>query len=192
MLRCAGVISRKALNSMNALNVTLCDREITIAPFTAAHSDGLKASCAKDQEIWHIYPVNMLDEGFEAQLKAFHGEEGWVRFALCNHGQVVGTTSYIHPDLSNGTVMIGGTYIEPSVRGTGFNTRVKKLMIDHAFRCGFWRVEFTVDTRNQRSQAALAKLGAQREGVLRQNRKTWTGYVRDTAVFSILKDDWAS
>jgi RimJ/RimL family protein N-acetyltransferase len=63
-------------------------------------------------------------------------------------------------------------------------------MLDHAFNCGAARVQFKVDTRNQRSQAAVAKLGAVREGVLRRDRLTWTGYIRDTVVFSILDHEW--
>ena len=176
---------------MAELETLLVDGEVRIEPFVARHVEGLRLACAQDKEIWEIYPVNMLDEGFEEQLKLFHGEDGWVRFAVCQGDKVVGTTSYIHPNLENGTVMIGGTYIEPSVRGTGFNRRVKVLMIDHAFACGFWRVEFSVDTRNARSMAALAKLGATHEGTLRRNRKTWTGHVRDTAMFSILREEWA-
>ena len=173
------------------LATLLVDGEVTVEPFAAQHVDGLREACAQDREIWEIYPVNMLDDGFEEQLKAFHGEEGWVRFALCHAGRVVGTSSYIHPSPENGTVMIGGTYIEPSVRGTDFNHRVKKLMIEHAFACGFWRIEFTVDTRNKRSMAAVQKLGAKHEGTLRRNRTTWTGYVRNTAVFGLLKEEWA-
>ena len=175
---------------MVELETPLVDGDVRLEPFVAGHVDGLRAACAQDREIWAIYPVNMLDNGFEEQLKAFHGEDGWVRFALCHGDKVVGTTSYIHPSLANGTVMIGGTYIEPSVRGTNFNRRTKVLMIDHAFACGYWRVEFSVDTRNVRSMAALKKLGATQEGVLRKNRTTWTGYVRDTAMFSILREEW--
>ncbi len=63
-------------------------------------------------------------------------------------------------------------------------------MLDHAFDCGAVRVQFRVDTRNRRSQAAVAKLGAVREGVLRQDRLTWTGYIRDTVVYSILAREW--
>jgi len=64
------------------------------------------------------------------------------------------------------------------------------LMLDHAFHCGAARVQFKVDTRNARSQAAVAKLGAVREGVLRRDRLTWTGYIRDIVVFSILDHEW--
>jgi RimJ/RimL family protein N-acetyltransferase len=63
-------------------------------------------------------------------------------------------------------------------------------MLARAFGCGFRRVEFRVDARNLRSQAAMAKIGAVREGLLRQDRITWTGHVRDTVLFSILADEW--
>jgi RimJ/RimL family protein N-acetyltransferase len=78
----------------------------------------------------------------------------------------------------------------PRVRGTGINARVKRLMIDRAIACGFHRIEFKVDTRNGRSMAAIAKLGAVNEGILRKNLVTWTGYRRDTAVYSILAEEW--
>jgi RimJ/RimL family protein N-acetyltransferase len=76
------------------------------------------------------------------------------------------------------------------VRGTGFNGRMKKLMVEHAFDCGFRRIEFRIDERNLRSQAAVAKLGAKREGLLRQDRVTWTGHLRSTCVFGLLREDW--
>jgi len=64
--------------------------------------------------------------------------------------------------------------------------------IDHAFASGFDRIEFTVDARNKRSCAAVLKLGATHEGTLRRNRITWTGYVRDTCVFGLLREEWES
>ena len=76
------------------------------------------------------------------------------------------------------------------VRGSGFNRRVKDMMLRRAFDCGFRRVEFRVDERNKRSQAAMTRLGAVREGLLCADRITWTGHVRDTVLFSILKDEW--
>ncbi len=65
-------------------------------------------------------------------------------------------------------------------------------MLSHAFDSGAVRVQFRVDTRNQRSQAAVAKLGAVREGILSRDRLTWTGYIRDTVYFSILDTEWPS
>jgi RimJ/RimL family protein N-acetyltransferase len=103
---------------------------------------------------------------------------------------VVGTTSYLAIDPTNHVLEIGGTFFAPSVRGTGFNTHVKHLMINRAIDSGFTRIELRADVRNKRSCAAIVKLGAVHEGTLRKNRITWTGHIRDTAVFSILADEW--
>ena len=175
---------------MAELAQELSDGDITLKLVTAEIYPRLKETFAKDTEIWAIYPVNLNDPDAEAQLAAFHGGEGWTHYAVLRGDEVVGTTSYIHPSPENGTVMIGGTYLQPDARGWGINRRMKTLMIDHAFACGFWRVEFTVDTRNTRSMAALERLGAKLEGIMRRNRRTWTGHVRDTAMFSILKEEW--
>lgn len=175
------------------LRVPLADGDVRLEPFTAGHVEGLRAACAADRDIWTIYPFSMLDEHFDTslvRLESFHATKGWVWFAVLNGGQVVGMTHYIDPQHANRTVEIGGTYYAPHVRGTGFNAVVKRLMICHALACGFARIEFRIDTRNARSMAAVEKLGAFREGVLRRNRVTWTGYVRDTAVYSILEDEW--
>ncbi len=64
-------------------------------------------------------------------------------------------------------------------------------MLSRAFLAGIRRVEFRVDSRNARSQAAMTKYGAVREGALRADRITWTGHVRDTVLFSILRSEWA-
>jgi RimJ/RimL family protein N-acetyltransferase len=99
-------------------------------------------------------------------------------------------SSFLGIDPSRQTLEIGGTYYRPHFRGTGFNRRVKDMMLRRAFGCGIRRVEFRVDARNARSQAAMKKLGAVREGVLRAHIVTWTGHVRDTVLFSILKEEW--
>lgn len=175
-----------------ALSRVLESDRVRIEPFAAHHVEPLRAACSEDREIWQIYPVNMLGEDFDEAMAAFHSLESWVRFAVfdASNGGLVGMSNYINPD-PFGVVEIGGTYISPRVRGIGFNAVMKKLMIEHAWACGFTKIEFRVDTRNTRSMAAVLKLGAQQEGVLRQNRVTWTGYRRDTAVFGLLRDEWA-
>ena len=177
---------------MAELAATLEQGPVRLESLSEHHLEPLRAACAEDQEIWDIYPVSMLDENFDKAIQAFHDTTNWVRFAVINSetDRVVGMTNFINPD-HFGVVEIGGTYIAPSVRGSGFNDVMKKLMIDHAFGCGFTRIEFRVDTRNKRSMAAVLKLGAQHEGTLRRNRITWTGYVRDTAVFGLLKEEWS-
>ena len=174
-----------------ALSATLEQGDVRLEPFEERHLEPLRMACAQDQEIWEIYPVNMLGDGFDEAMMRFHQLDSWVRFAVIDtrDGELVGCSNYIDPDIW-GVVEIGGTYIVPRVRGSEFNRTKKKLMIEHAFACGFHKIEWRVDTRNERSMAAVLKLGAQKEGVLRQNRVTWTGYRRDTAVFGMLKDEW--
>lgn len=174
-----------------ALSSVLENAPVRLEPLAERHIEPLRAACAQDREIWEIYPVNMLDN-FDEAMAAFHQLDSWVRFAVIDtrYDVLVGCSNYINPD-QFGVVEIGGTYLVPSVRGAGFNRVKKKLMIEHAFACGFHKIEWRVDTRNERSMAAVLKLGAKQEGILRQNRVTWTGYRRDTAVFGMLKDEWA-
>jgi RimJ/RimL family protein N-acetyltransferase len=180
-------------HSKERLRQNLISECLRLALFKPEHRGGLKTACAADPDIWDIYPHSMLDEHFEPAVQAMLSHPNRIVFAALARSEtaekVVGMTSFINPDV-HGVVEIGGTYIEPSVRGTGFNHAMKKLMIDHAFSCGYRRIEFRVDTRNQRSAAAVRKLGAQLDGVLRKNVVTWTGYVRDTYVFSLFEDEW--
>ena len=176
---------------MAELSVTLEEGSVRLEPLQERHLEPLRAACAEDQEIWDIYPVNMVGDDFDMAMRAFHDLKSWVQFAVINTktGKVVGMTNYINPD-QHGVVEIGGTYIAPSVRGIGFNDVMKKLLINHAFANGFRKVEFRVDLRNKRSQSAVLKLGARLEGTLRKNRVTWTGYQRDTCIFGLLKEEW--
>jgi RimJ/RimL family protein N-acetyltransferase len=178
---------------MDALIVELGEGNVRLELLGDAHVEPLRAACARDPDIWEIYPVSWVGPHFDEALEAaarFHGQGARVPFVVVQDGQVVGMTNYLGPDAANGVVEIGGTYIEPAVRGTGLNGVMKRLMIDHAFGAGFTRIEWRVDTRNARSMAAVLKLGATHEGTLRRNRVTWTGYVRDTAVFGLLRDEY--
>lgn len=179
--------------SIDRLAIPLAHGDVRLELLQPAHYDGLRAACAADPDIWEIFPVNMAGDDFDDVMTArerFHDAGKWINYAVFNADEVVGISSYIDPIERDGVVEIGGTYIAPSVRGTGFNTAIKKVMIDNALAAGFVRIEFRIDTRNARSMAAVAKLGATHEGTLRKNRVTWTGYVRDTAVFGLLADEW--
>ena len=158
--------------------------------FGEQHRDGLRAACAEDREIWEIYSLNFGPPDFDATIDSFSSRPNNRTFVLFDGDELAGMSSYISIDASRETLEIGGTYYRPSFRGTGFNRRVKDMMLRRAFDCGFRRVEFRVDARNKRSQAAMTKLGATREGVMRADRITWTGHVRDTVLFSILKEEW--
>ena len=106
-------------------------------------------------------------------------------------GQVVGTTTLGDFDEHREAAHIGWTGYDPRVWGTAVNPEAKLLLLAHAFEdCGFGRVKIQTDAVNQRSQAAIAKLGATREGVLRRHTRRADGSFRDTVVFSILRDEW--
>ncbi len=167
------------------------DEGIRLELVADAHREPLRAACAQDQDIWDVYPFSMIDEHFDPAFEVMMTAKYRIALTAYLDEVVVGTTSYLAIDPVNHLLEIGGTFFAPSVRGTGFNTHVKYLMINRAIACGFTRIELRADERNKRSCAAIAKLGAVKEGILRKNRVTWTGHVRDTAVFSILADEWA-
>ncbi len=176
--------------TMEGLRATLAADDVRLAPLASEHIEPLRAACAEDSEIWEIYPHSMLGPHFDAVIASRFGAPDWVTFAACRGDEVLGTTSYIRPDPVNGVVEIGGTYIAPRVRASGYNWAMKKLMIEHAFVQGYRRIEFRVDERNARSQAAVRKLGATFEGMLRRDRITWTGHIRNTCIFSLLLGEW--
>jgi RimJ/RimL family protein N-acetyltransferase len=105
-------------------------------------------------------------------------------------GTVVGTSSLGDVDLVNERVHLGWTMYGSRWWGTQVNPETKLLLLGHAFDCGFGRVKIQTDAVNERSQAAIAKLGATREGVLRRHTRRADGTFRDTVVFSILRDEW--
>ncbi len=158
-------------------------------PFAEHHRDTLRAACAEDLDIWAIYANDFGPGGFDASIDVYVAHPRNRTFMLFDGVDLAGMSSFIGLDVGRQTVEIGGTYYRPHLRGTGLNRRIKDMMLARAFERGIRRVEFRVDARNQRSQAAMAKLGATREGLLRADRITWTGHVRDTVLYSILRGE---
>lgn len=158
--------------------------------FEERHRSALKAACAEDKDIWAIYSLNFGPDDFDRTIDDFAGRPTTRTFVLFDGNELAGMSSFLGIDESRQTLEIGATYYRPQLRGSGFNRRVKDMMLARAFDCGFRRVEFRVDARNQRSQKAMKKIGAVREGVLRADRITWNGHVRDTVLFAILSDEW--
>jgi RimJ/RimL family protein N-acetyltransferase len=156
-----------------------------------SHREQLRAACARDTEIWQIYPFNYVGDDFDPQFERMLAGGMQRRcYAILKSGEVVGMTAWLDAGQPDWSIEIGNSYIEPRLRGTGFNGRLKRLMLDHAFSCGLERVVFKVDAINGRSRAAVLKLGCTEEGILRHERQTWTGRVRDTVIFSMLRQEW--
>jgi RimJ/RimL family protein N-acetyltransferase len=170
------------------------DAVVRLEPLAEGHREGLRRACAADEEIWaSLYPYSMLGEAFDprfARLLADAAAGSTLPFAVIHAGEVIGMSSYLGVDRDNAAVEIGATYYPPKARGGAVNPAAKRLLLGHAFAAGARRVQFKVDALNARSRAAVLKLGAVQEGVLRQDRVTWTGRVRDTVYFSVLADEW--
>jgi RimJ/RimL family protein N-acetyltransferase len=174
----------------DGLGEPLGSDDLRLEPLAEHHRAALKVACAEDAEIWPIYSVSYDPDHFDAQFDALRARDATFPFAIIAGGCLVGMTSFLGYMPERQTVEIGTTYLVPAVRGTGLNARIKKLLLDRAFALGLRRIEFRVDNRNARSKAAVLKLGAQLDGVIRAERITWTGHVRDTALFSVLADEW--
>ncbi|HUR73008.1 MAG TPA: GNAT family protein [Sporichthya sp.] len=108
-------------------------------------------------------------------------------------GTLVGTSSLLEADLRNERIHLGSTLYGSRWWGSVVNPEAKLLLLTHCFEdCGYGRVKIQTDALNTRSQAAIAKLGAVREGVLRRDTKREDGSFRDTVVYSVLVEEWPS
>jgi RimJ/RimL family protein N-acetyltransferase len=106
-------------------------------------------------------------------------------------GTLVGTSALLEAHRVNESIHLGSTLYGRRWWGTRVNAETKLLLLAHCFAtCGYGRVKIQTDALNTRSQAAIARLGAQREGVLRRDVRREDGTFRDTVVFSVLADEW--
>ncbi len=110
---------------------------------------------------------------------------------LRDSGQVVGSTRYANISAKDGRLEIGWTWIGKPWQRSAVNTEAKYLMLRHAFEAlGCTRVELKTDGLNARSRAAILRIGAKQDGILRKHTMTYSGRIRDTVYFSILDDEW--
>jgi RimJ/RimL family protein N-acetyltransferase len=178
---------------MNIEAKVLQGRFIRLEPLAEAHYDDLKRACDADPEIWPLYPFSMAGEHFDiwkgaVAKRVTRGEA--IAYAVLRDDEIVGVSLFAAIDRPNRRMEIGNTYFRPDVRGGAVNPEAKLLMLAQAFEAGAVCVQLRVDAANARSRAAVAKLGARQDGILRRDRITWTGRMRDTIVFSILDDEW--
>ena len=139
---------------MSALDAPMAGQGCHAQLFTEAHREALKAACAEDGDIWQLYANNFGPDGFDASIDLYVDNPRNRTFVLFDGDELAGMSSFLGIDEGRGVLEIGGTYYRPHLRGTGFNRRVKAMMLERAFSSGFRRVEFRVDRRNARSQAA--------------------------------------
>jgi RimJ/RimL family protein N-acetyltransferase/nitroimidazol reductase NimA-like FMN-containing flavoprotein (pyridoxamine 5'-phosphate oxidase superfamily) len=170
---------------------------VVLEPLDLTHADELYAATA-DPEVWrHLGNAQPADAAATAEVVAaalaghHRGERvPWVQRCAVT-GAVVGTTSYYEVDPERRSVAIGYTFLGRPWWRTGINTEAKLLLLTRAFdELGAVRVVWHTDIRNERSQRAIERLGASREGVLRMHKQRPDGSWRDTVQYSMTVDEW--
>ncbi len=175
--------------------VVLSRGNVRLEPLTLEHVQGLH-NALSDPDVWQWlqYPQPVDETGTGVLVvRAVEQQEQNLRrpFAICVEGAVVGTTSYWDSDIFSSGIEIGATFIGKPWWRTHVNTTAKLLMLEHAFEtCGYERVALKTDVANTRSAAAIARLGATPEGVLRHHLLRPDGTWRDSVIFSILVEEW--
>ncbi|MFJ7628502.1 GNAT family N-acetyltransferase [Streptomyces sp. NPDC097595] len=177
------------------LPVTLTGRHVRVEPLAPAHLDDLFAAGGDDDEVWRWLggPVPRTRQDMEAALAAMLANASYVPFAVVHlaTGRAVGWTCFLDIDVEHERLEIGSTWYGRAYWRTAVNTETKLLLLTHAFEdLGMGRVQLKTDHLNERSQQAIARLGARREGVLRRHRRRPDGSWRDTVYFSLLADEW--
>ena len=173
--------------------VTLEFNGVRLEPLRLEHVDGLRAAAA-DGELWHLRVTSVPEpHRTQAYVHAALETPNRVAFAVVDSssGAVLGTTSYhdILPEI--GRVEIGHTWYARSVQRSHVNTSCKLLLLSHAFdTLGCAVVGFRTDNFNYASQAAIERLGAKKDGVIRHHASRRDGSVRDTVIYSIVRGEW--
>lgn len=174
--------------------ITLTGRFVRLEPIEEWHRDDLLAAAAQDPATFR-YLFTDLSKG-ESIWPAYLADalrDEYVSWATVDAatGRAIGSTRFLDIAPEHGRLEIGWTWIAPSHQRTATNSEAKLLQLSYAFDdLGATRVAFKTDERNERSQTAIARLGAVREGVLRHQFRMPDGYMRSSVYFSILADEW--
>jgi RimJ/RimL family protein N-acetyltransferase len=174
---------------------TLSGRFVRLEPLAEEHREGLRLA-ADDDRVWEHMTVLGRGPGFDSVFDDALAQRALgkrVPFAvrLLATSELVGATGYIDPVPTHKRVEIGWTWYRVDQWATAVNPECKLLLLAHAFETlAFNRVSFVTDLRNTRSQAAIAKLGAVREGVMRAHAITRGERIRDSVLFAITAADW--
>jgi RimJ/RimL family protein N-acetyltransferase len=181
---------------MTVVPVTLDGRHVRLEPLTMGHLAGL-VEIGLDEELWQWIPVPVRTrEDLAAYIEmALSEQERGVSlpFALVEKatGRAMGSTRYGNIDRTHHRVEIGWTWVGREWQRTAVNTEAKYLLLRHAFETlGCIRVELKTDSLNERSRAAILRIGAKEEGIFRNHMITASGRIRHSVYFSIVDAEW--
>lgn len=173
----------------------LAGRHVRLVRMQSAHADGMARALEGDalSRLWFTnVPTAAGASGYLEAALAAQADGRVLPFVVLDvAGEVVGSTRFyrLQPDVP--TLCIGYTWYIPRVQRTAANTEAKQLLLAHAFdTLGCISVSFETSSRNQRSRAAIARLGAKQDGILRNHKRHADGSPRDTVVFSIIDSEW--
>jgi N-acetyltransferase len=180
--------------------VTLTSGRVTLEPLAHRHEAEL-AEAVKDGELWKLWYTSVPSpEGMGAEIDRRLGLQtagSMLPFAVIDGagdqgaGRAVGMTTYMNVDAANKRVEIGSTWYGRSAQRSDLNTRCKRLLLGHAFETlGCIAVEFRTHFFNRQSRAAIERLGAKLDGILRSHQRAANGTLRDTCVYSIVAAEW--
>ena len=175
--------------------LTLTGRHVTLVPLAAEHAPAL-AEAARDGELWRLWYTSVpapdqMDVEIERRLGLL-GTGSMLPFTVLDAaGTPSGMTTFMHIDSAHKRVEIGSTWYAHRVQGTALNTEAKLLLLTHAFETlGCIAVEFRTHAFNQQSRAAILRLGARLDGILRNHSRAANGTLRDSCVYSIIESEW--
>lgn len=181
---------------LNVHPLTLEGQHIRLEPLSLAHYAGLsEVGLVEELWRWIPQPVCTREEMREyiAGALRLQAEGSALPFATVERatGKIIGSTRYMNIDRTNRHMEIGSTWLAPAWQRTAANTEAKFLMLRHAFETlGCLRVELKTDSLNEKSRAAILRIGAKEEGTFRNHMVTSTGRIRHTVYFSIIDSEW--
>jgi len=179
---------------MKLVPKALENAHVRLEPLSEAHREPLRGPAMADAATWRWWPRDMMGEGWDAQFDWQLAEQTagrWMPHAvLAPDGAAVGQSCYLNLRPEHASVEIGGTWYAAPARGTAINPAAKLLLLGAAFDSGAERVELKTDALNAASRAAMLKMGASFEGVHRRHMRRPDGSWRDTAWFSVIREEW--
>ena len=176
--------------------ITLNGRYARLEPLTLEHHDGLVAA-VRDGELWRLwYTAIPTPDGMRTEIErrlTLWEQGSMLPFAVrrLDSGELCGMTTFMNVEQERRRVEIGSTWYAQSAQRTAINTECKSMLLAHAFdTLGCIAVEFRTSWMNQASRAAIARLGAKQDGILRNHQLLGDGVYRDTVVFSSIDQEW--
>ena len=174
----------------------LTGRHVRLEPLSVRHVDDLSA-VGLDEELWRWIPtpVRTAEEmrGYVETALEEQAKGAALPFAIVDlrTGKAIGSTRYGNIEGAHRRLEIGWTWVAREWQRTAVNTEAKYLLLSHAFEAlGCMRVELKTDSLNEKSRAAILRLGAREEGIFRNHMITASGRIRHTVYFSILDSEW--